>query len=113
LRARLAKYHGDPDAAFLGWNGAWLDPGFRDVLELQPEIAHLRVPVLVVQGDVDPYGTLRHIEIIEAETDCPVERLVLTGVGHAPHLEAPDATLAAIADFADRLFRRHEGQHAL
>ena len=30
LRARLAKYHGDSvDGAFWGWNGAWLDPGFR------------------------------------------------------------------------------------
>ena len=29
LRARLAKYHAHVDSAFLGWNGAWLDPGFK------------------------------------------------------------------------------------
>ena len=29
LRARLAKYHDDVDSAFRGWNGAWLDPGFK------------------------------------------------------------------------------------
>jgi len=108
LRARMAKYHRDPDAAFLGWNGAWLDPGFPAVLDLQPEIAHARVPVLVVQGDADPYGTLEHLRIIEREAYCPVESLVLPGIGHAPHLEAPGPTLAAVADFTARLFRTHE-----
>jgi pimeloyl-ACP methyl ester carboxylesterase len=29
--------------------------------------------------------------------------VVLDGVGHAPHLEATGATVAAVADFADRL----------
>jgi pimeloyl-ACP methyl ester carboxylesterase len=108
LRSRLARYHRDVDAAFLGWNGAWLDPGFPAVLDLQPEIAHVRVPILVVQGEADPYGTLEHLRIIERETYCPVDSLVLPGVGHAPHLEAPRPTLEALADFAIRIFRIHE-----
>jgi pimeloyl-ACP methyl ester carboxylesterase len=108
LRARMRRYHRDPDAAFLGWNGAWLDPGFPAVLDLQPEIAHVRVPILVVQGEADPYGTLEHLHVIERETYCPVDRLVLPGVGHAPHLEAPGPTLDAVAAFAHRLFRLHE-----
>ena len=108
LAARMAKYHRDPEAAFLGWNGAWLDPGFPAVLDLQPEIAHVRIPILVVQGEADPYGTLEHLHIIERETYCPVDRLVLPGIGHSPHLEAPEATLGAVADFAHRLFRVHE-----
>ena len=29
LRARLARYHDDPDSAFWGWNDIWLDPAFR------------------------------------------------------------------------------------
>jgi len=32
----------------------------------------------------------------------PVERLVVPG-GHSPHLEQPDAVVAAIAAFAGRL----------
>lgn len=108
LKPRLAKYHQDVDAAFLGWNGAWLDPGFPAVLELQPEIAHVRVPILVVQGEADPYGTLEHLRIIERETYCPVDSLVLPGIGHSPHLEAPGPTLEAVAEFATRIFHVHE-----
>ncbi|WP_338664395.1 alpha/beta fold hydrolase [Pararoseomonas sp. SCSIO 73927] len=108
LRARLARYHRDVDAAFLGWNGAWLDPGFPEALELQPEIAHVRVPILVVQGEADPYGTLEHLRIIELEAYCPVDSLLLPGVGHAPQLEAPEAVLEAVAGFSDRILRLHE-----
>lgn len=104
LRARLARHHRDPDTAFLGWNGAWLDPDFPRVFDLQPEIAHIRLPVLVVQGEADPYGTVEQVRMLEREAYCPVETLLLPGVGHAPHLEAPEPVLAAIADFASRAF---------
>jgi len=33
----------------------------------------------------------------------PVERLELDGCGHSPHLEAREATTAAIVAFLDRL----------
>jgi len=104
LRARLARHHRDPDTAFLGWNGAWLDPGFPRAFDLQPEITHIRVPVLVIQGEADPYGTIAQVEMLDREAYCPVEALLLPGVGHAPHLEAPDQVLPAIADFAARTF---------
>src|SRR3954453_16762643 len=29
LRERMARHHDDPDAAFWGWAGVWLDPSFR------------------------------------------------------------------------------------
>ena len=94
----------NPEVAFLGWNGAWLDPGFPRGFDLQPEIAHIRVPVLVVQGLADPYGTMEQVRMLEREAYCPVEPLPLPGVGHAPHLEAPEAVLDALRDFAGRAF---------
>jgi len=65
------------------------------------------VPVLVMQGEADPYGTLAQVRVVEEECSCPVETVVLPGVGHAPHREQPEETLAAVAAFADRLFRAH------
>ena len=108
LRERLARHHRDPEVAFWGWNRAWLDPGFPAVFDLQPEIAHIRVPVLIVQGEADRYGTVEHAGYAEREAYCPVETLLLPGIGHAPHVEAPDVTLAAVQDFAARLFGVHE-----
>lgn len=108
LRARLARHHAHVDVAFRGWNEAWLDPRFPEVFGLSAELAHIRVPMLLVQGEADPYGTMEQVRMAERESCCPVERLILPGIGHAPHLEAPDATLAAVRGFADRIFRLHE-----
>lgn len=108
FRERLARHHRDPDVAFRGWNRAWLDPDFPRAFDLQPEIAHIRVPVLIVQGGADPYGTVEHARLAEREAYCPVETLLLPGVGHAPQFEAPEETLEAVRDFAARLFREHE-----
>jgi pimeloyl-ACP methyl ester carboxylesterase len=109
LRAKLARHHADVDAAFRGWSGAWLDPGFA-TFDTTEALAYIRVPVLVVQGAADPYGTLAQVRVVEQECYCPVETLVLPETGHAPHREKPAETLAAIASFADQIFRvHHEG----
>jgi pimeloyl-ACP methyl ester carboxylesterase len=106
LRARLARWHANVDNAFRGWNDVWLDPAFRqwDITELLP---YIRVPMLVVQGADDQYGTIRQVEAADRECTCPVEIALLPGVKHSPHREAPDALLQLTADFASRLLRDH------
>jgi pimeloyl-ACP methyl ester carboxylesterase len=112
LRAKLARVHADPDNAFYNWSGPWLDPDFRN-WELSDALAHIRVPILIVQGENDQYGTLAQIEMAQQECYCPVEVALLPDTRHAPYREAPEATLRAIADFANRLLRdHHEGDFA-
>lgn len=106
LREKLARWHRDPDNAFHGWNGAWLDPQFRK-WDITDSLGYIRVPVLIVQGENDQYGTTRQIEIAQEECYCPVEVVLLPGARHSPHRDAPDATLKAVADFANRLLRDH------
>jgi pimeloyl-ACP methyl ester carboxylesterase len=106
LRAKLARWHADVDNAFYGWNAAWLDPAFRH-WDISDHLGYIRVPVQIVQGEADQYGTLAQIAIAEAECYCPVETVLLAGAGHSPQREAAEATLAAIADFADRILRGH------
>jgi len=99
LRQRLAKYHGaNVDGAFRGWNDAWLDPGFR-TWNIQESIAYIRIPILIVQGTADQYGTVAQIRAAEQEAYCPVDVAMIEGAGHAPHLERPEPTLAAVAGF--------------
>jgi pimeloyl-ACP methyl ester carboxylesterase len=112
LRAKLARLHANPDNAFYNWNGPWLLPEFRQ-WDLTDALAHIRVPILIVQGEGDQYGTVRQIEVAQEECYCPVEVVLLPDARHAPYREAPAATLKAISDFANRLLRdHHEGDLA-
>ena len=106
LKIKLARWHKDPDNAFHGWNGAWLDPEFRK-WDITEQLAYIRVPILIVQGADDQYGTVRQIEIAEQECYCPVEVALLPGVKHSPQREAPDVTLKAIIGFVDRILERN------
>jgi pimeloyl-ACP methyl ester carboxylesterase len=109
LRERLARYHADVDNAFRGWNDIWLDPAFRK-WDISEELAYIRVPILIVQGEADQYGTARQIEVAQEECYCPVEVTLLPGAKHSPHRDAPEAALDAVAGFVNRLLRdHHEG----
>ena len=109
LRTTLAKYHGDPDNAFRGWNDAWLDPRFRD-WNVADTIDYLRIPVLAIQGRDDQYGTLAQIAEIENRSYAPVDTLILDGCRHSPHLEKTEEVLAAISEFSRRLERIEAAQ---
>jgi pimeloyl-ACP methyl ester carboxylesterase len=112
LRAKLARLHQDPDNAFHNWCDPWLDPEFCK-LDLSDALAHIRVPILIVQGEDDQYGTVRQIELAQQECYCPVEVALLPNTRHAPYREAREATLGAVADFVNRLLRdHHEGELA-
>jgi pimeloyl-ACP methyl ester carboxylesterase len=99
LKVKLARWHENVDNAFYGWNGAWLDPKFRH-WDISHYLASIRVPVVIVQGKADQYGTIRQVEIAQDECSCPVEVTLLEGTGHSPHREAPEPTLQAISEFA-------------
>ena len=99
LKARLSRWHKDVDNAFYGWNGAWLDPKFRN-WDISEYLAYIRVPVAIIQGEGDQYGTMRQVEIAREECYCPVDVTMLPAAGHSPHREAPEATLDAITQFA-------------
>jgi pimeloyl-ACP methyl ester carboxylesterase len=99
LRRALERHHGaNVDVAFWGWNRAWLDPGFR-AWSLEEFLPRVEVPVLLVQGEQDEYGTLLQLEAIEAGCGGPVQRAVLPDCGHAPHRDQPERTLSAMAAF--------------
>lgn len=106
LRQRLSRWHRDVDNAFNGWANVWLDPGFRD-FDISEYLAYVRVPISIVQGASDPYGTLRHVRIAEEECYCPVEATIIDRGGHSPQREAAVTTLRATAEFVNRLLKTH------
>jgi pimeloyl-ACP methyl ester carboxylesterase len=98
LRAKLAKYHAHVDAAFRGWNDAWLDPGFK-AWNIEDAVSRWRVPALIIQGVDDQYGTLKQVRSIEGRSPAPVKSLILEACRHSPQFDQPKATLEAIAAF--------------
>ena len=100
LRARLARWHGaNVDHAFRGWNDAWLSPGFRD-WNIEDRLSAIACPILAIQGADDEYGTAEQVERIARGSGGPVEVVLLSGCGHAPHRDQADAVLAMVAGFA-------------
>jgi len=109
LRAKLANYHDTPDIAFRGWNDSWLAEGFAK-WNVADVIDYLRIPTLAIQGDADEYGSLAQIEALETRSYAPVDVEILPQCGHAPHLDAPQAVLAAVGEFCARLTRIEAAQ---
>ncbi len=104
VRQRLARYHRDVDVAFHGWNGAWLDPRFRE-FDITGFLPGIRVPILGLQGADDPYGTNEQLRVLQTNVGAPIDIELIPGARHAPHLEAKEAVLAAITRFVAGLPR--------
>lgn len=96
LRERLKRYHADVDCAFWQWNDIWLSPAFRD-FDIRAECRRIQAPLLAIQGEDDPYGTLRQVH--EIAPGGRYEQLVLPQCGHSPHRDQPDRTRQRIAQF--------------
>ena len=102
LRRRLARYHDDVDGAFWGWNDVWLSPGFRS-WDITDRLGTITCPVALIQGRADPYGTTAQLDSIAAGVRGPVAQTVIDDVGHAPHIEAPQPTVAATVALITRV----------
>ena len=97
LRERLARYHEDVDVAFWQWNDIWLSDEFRN-FDIRDDCRHITAPLLAIQGEDDPYGTMAQIDDIAASA--PQTRLLkLPGCGHSPHKDQPEAVIEAIRAF--------------
>ena len=101
LRERLQRYHADVDCAFWQWNDIWLNPVFRG-FDIRAECRRIQAPILAIQGEDDPYGTLRQIDDIEP-TQGPFSRLVLAQCGHSAHRDQPQRTLQRVTEFLSPL----------
>jgi len=95
LRRRLQKYHGsNVDCAFRGWNEAWLASEFK-AWDIRHCLANIKVPVVLVQGEQDKYGTLAQLDAVSDLCPSPQQRFVIAECDHWPHVEAPETLLEA------------------
>jgi pimeloyl-ACP methyl ester carboxylesterase len=98
-RARLGRYHRDPDAVFHAWTEIWLDPRFRD-WNIEREIAAIRCPVLAIQGQGDEYATMEQVHGIARRVQ-EARVLELPDCGHSPQRDQPEAVMEATRAFLE------------
>jgi pimeloyl-ACP methyl ester carboxylesterase len=98
MSTKMSKYHVDPEATFYGWADIWLSPEFG-TWNLEPYLPKIGCPVLLIQCDEDEYGSLRQLDAIESQVGGPIERLLISGSGHSPHLIDAEAVTAAVVRF--------------
>lgn len=97
LRQRLAPYHADVDCAFWQWNDVWLSEAFRP-FDIRPELGCISAPLLAIQGEADPYGTMAQIDDI-ARAVPQAQLLKLPDCGHSPHRDQTEAVEKAVQAF--------------
>jgi pimeloyl-ACP methyl ester carboxylesterase len=102
LPKKLGRYHADVDRTFWGWNDIWLAPAFR-AWNIEESLPAITAPTLLIQGADDEYGTTAQLDAIAGGVKGPCETLVLPACKHSPHRDQPEATLQAIARFAESL----------
>ena len=111
LPAKLGRHHVAPDATFAGWNDIWLDPRFR-AWNIESYADRARMPVLLIQGDADEYGTTAQLDAIAARIP-GTRTLMVPGAGHSPHRDAPDVVIEGVAGFVDALGTMTQGKGAV
>jgi pimeloyl-ACP methyl ester carboxylesterase len=107
LKQRLARYHGENvDQTFWGWNDVWLNPAFRS-WNIEEYLPGIKVPVLLIQGEDDQYGTQEQLRRIEDGCQSSVRTVMIEACGHSPHLDQPERALEVMKEFVGEL--RAEG----
>jgi pimeloyl-ACP methyl ester carboxylesterase len=96
LLERLKRHHRDPEPLFRAWSDTWLEPGFVD-WNIEGLLPDIRCPLLLVQGEGDPYGTPEQIHAV-----APTETLLLPDCGHTPHRDCAERVLKANTAFIRR-----------
>jgi pimeloyl-ACP methyl ester carboxylesterase len=102
--ASTAAHFSEPDWAAITLNAyrsRWLpseatDPHYETLRQRLHKTEQLAIPTLMLQGAADTCDGPQESEGLDHYFTAGYQRLVLAGVGHFPHREAPEAVAAAI-----------------
>jgi pimeloyl-ACP methyl ester carboxylesterase len=101
LLASLDRNHGGRGRQVVQrWHDRWCDPAFWS-WDVSAELALVYCPVLVVHGAEDPYFSVAHSTMIALRARGDL--IMLPGVGHSPHIEAPEQFARLLNDFLRNL----------
>jgi pimeloyl-ACP methyl ester carboxylesterase len=88
LKDKLSKYHEDVEGAFNGWCNVWLSKNFKN-WNIEDYLKSITVPIQLIQGSNDEYGSLKQLDSIEKHVSGRTYRHEIEGCGHSPHSQYP------------------------
>jgi pimeloyl-ACP methyl ester carboxylesterase len=94
--AGLSRHHDHPAAVFEAWSGGWTRPDFA-AWDIRPGLTSITAPVVIAQGDADEYATDAMVHDTVAAVGPNAEGVLLEGVGHLVHHQAPEAVVELVA----------------
>ena len=99
----LAKYHGDKtETLFKAWSETWLTKWFKH-WSIEYLLPSIEVPMLVIQGVDDQYGSTEQVKSIASKTSGYVHMEFLENCSHVPHLEAQPVVVELMSNFIVQL----------
>lgn len=95
----LHKYHGNKTAEiFKAWSETWLAEWFRG-WSIENLLPRLKVPLLVIQGNDDQYGSLGQVNAIVSKSSGEAWAEIVMNCGHTPHFDARQTIIDRMARF--------------
>ena len=88
LKDKLSKYHEDVEGAFNGWCNVWLSKDFKN-WNIEDYLKSITVPIQLIQGSNDEYGSLKQLDSIEKNVSGKTYRYEIEDCGHSPHTQYP------------------------
>lgn len=99
---KLARFHGSKtEALFSAWHETWCSEAFRE-WNIESYLPDVRVPVLVLQGEDDEYGTAAQVDTIARKVSGLSEQKIFYDCHHVPHYEQRQQALKAINEFVEQ-----------
>ncbi len=103
LRALNRYQNGRAEQLIDQWTSHWLKANLND-WEAVEEMKQIKVPLLLIQGDQDEYGTFAQIErVAENAQSKTLAIMKIENCGHVPHLQYPEKIIDACRNFLNSI----------
>jgi pimeloyl-ACP methyl ester carboxylesterase len=100
FKRSLEKYHFDhTDSTFYAFADTITHENFKD-WNIEHYLPKIEAPILVIQGELDEYGTEKQVEsIYQKGANADNQKHILAGCGHSPHLSHAIITTKLMGEF--------------
>lgn len=97
----LEKYHGAKVYDLYGaWTKTWLSDEHQS-WNIEHFIPQIKVPVLVIQGEFDEFGSMAQVDAFDAASGS-VEKCIVKGAAHTAHKEEKAYVFKAVEQFVNK-----------